>query len=60
MFWIKYDILRSYFNKFNVSKIYSELENGYFVDHNEPTKTHSLERIFGYIVQDKGKKILGI
>jgi len=60
MFWVKYDILRKYFNKFNITKMYDELEEGYFVDHHEPTKTHSLERIFGYMVQDSGYKILGV
>ncbi|CAG7581320.1 MAG: hypothetical protein SLAVMIC_00784 [uncultured marine phage] len=60
MFWVRYDIIRKYFNKTNTPQIYNELETGYFIDHHEPTKTHSLERILGYIVQDSGYKILGI
>ena len=60
MFLVRWEILKNHFNKFNVIKIYDELENGYFHDNDSSTKTHALERIFGYMVESNNKKIIGV
>lgn len=60
IFMVRFDVLKKYLNKDNTKEIYLELEEGYFTDHKNPTKTHALERIFGYMVGDCGKKIIGV
>jgi len=60
MFMMRFDVLKKYLNINNTSEIYKELEEGYFTDHKNPTKTHALERIFGYMVGECGKKIIGV
>lgn len=59
MFWIKYPILRKYFNTHTITKIKGLLENGYFTDYETGTYTHALERVLGYIVSDSNKIIDG-
>ena len=56
MFMVDFSILENYFENKTMS-IYDELEEGYFQDHMKPKKTHSLERILGFIVYDDNKVI---
>ncbi len=60
MFWIKYTIIKRYFNTYAIRKIHSKLESGYFTDYELGTYTHSLERVLGYIVSDSNKIIDGV
>ena len=60
MFMCRFEIMKKYLNIVNTIDIYKELEEGYFTDHRNPTKTHALERILGYMVGDCGKKIIGV
>ena len=54
MFWVKWSIYRSAFNKSNINEIYKQLETGNVM---EPSITHAMERIFGIIVTSNGHKI---
>jgi hypothetical protein len=58
IFMVRYDLLTTYITDPLI--VYEELETGYFHDQDESRKTHSLERIFGYMVSASGKKILGV
>lgn len=59
MFFVKFKILKKYF-RYNSMEIYNSLEEGYSSDEKEGTKTHSLERIFAYIVYSYNKKVIGV
>jgi hypothetical protein len=60
MFWVKYPIIKTYFNTYAIKKISYMLESGYFTDYETGTYTHALERIFGYMVSDSNKTIEGV
>lgn len=60
MFWMKYSIIRKYFNAYTIDKINGLLEPGYFTDYDKGTYTHAMERVFGYIVSDSNKIINGV
>jgi len=60
IFWSRFETLIKCLTTQNTIDIYNELEEGYFTDWNAPTKTHALERIFGYIIEDNGQKIVGV
>lgn len=55
MFWVRNDILKKYFDKDGCGNILKMIPKGYF---NEPSMSHSLERIFGYIVKNEGKEVI--
>lgn len=55
MFWVRNDILKKYFNDGGCENILKLIPKGYF---NEPSISHSLERIFGYIVKNEGKDVI--
>lgn len=58
IFWIKADILISFFKKYiDFSYYYDNFENGYF-QNNKPTLTHSWERIFSIIIEKSNKKTI--
>jgi len=64
MFWAKMEIFEKYFNSCSLNEIYNSLEKGAFNDFRNGTRTHALERIFGYMacqnghsIQNKMKKI---
>jgi len=63
MFWIKYSIIKKYFNLDNIRRYYNDMEDGYHFQIHKGDKeylTHSFERIFGLIVGNENKKIIGI
>jgi len=60
MFCMRFDILKRYLTPEVTMSIYNELEEGYFKDWDGPTKTHALERILGYMVEDSLMKIAGV
>lgn len=55
MFWVRNDILKKYFDKGRCENILKMIPKGYF---NEPSMSHSLERIFGYIIKNEGKEVI--
>ena len=60
MFWISGDILYDFFSKNDPEELITEMESGSFTDAQSGTKTHAFERVFGLIVLNYGKKILGV
>jgi lipopolysaccharide biosynthesis protein len=50
IFWSRTGIFKKYFNAAVIDHIYSKLEEKQFDDYSQGTYTHSLERIFGYII----------
>lgn len=60
MFWIKFSVLEKYFKNANLQDIYDKLEVGYVTDKKAGTRTHSLERIWGYAVTNAGLRIHGV
>lgn len=58
IFWIKADILISFFKKnINFSYYYEKFESGYFKN-NKPTLTHAWERFFSIIIEKSKKKTI--
>lgn len=59
MFWIRWDILKSFFDFYDINQIYrlSIEDRG---DIKDPSFTHYLERFFGHLVQMKEMKLIGI
>lgn len=49
IFWIKWDILSSFFTVNKIDELYSMLEKGYS-ENKRPTVVHSIERLFGIII----------
>lgn len=60
MFWVRDKIFRSFFEKYSPLEIRSTLEFGNVLDDNNPTNTHSWERLFGWMVTSQGYKIKGV
>lgn len=64
MFWVKPELLYKYLTIDVIQKIYPRLEIGYFkqIDPKKDSEyiTHAMERLFGYMVEDSGLKIVGI
>ena len=61
MFWIKHSLLKKYIK--DPMKYYDLLEENYHyqIDNKDQEYyTHSFERIFGHLVYNEGKKIIGI
>jgi lipopolysaccharide biosynthesis protein len=60
MFWAKMSLFKRYFTVENLSSLYDSLEDGAFNDKEGGKRTHTLERIFGYLANQKGRGLLGI
>lgn len=60
VFLMRFEILKKYLTTDNILAVYKELETGYFKDWEAPTKTHALERMFGYMTQNSGYRIVGV
>lgn len=64
MYWIRFQIFRQYLEDFSrtgrLQELYDQLENGYVVDDKNGTRTHALERIWGYAVTNAGFRIHGV
>lgn len=60
IFWVDGHIFLNKFKGVNLNNLRNNLEFGSFTDHRNPTNTHAFERIFGLIVLDVNKKIIGI
>ena len=57
MFWIKAEIVRSFFQKFSPLQIRCTLEKGNVMDTHQATITHAWERLFAAMVISSGKSI---
>lgn len=57
MFWVRYNIIRKYFTNDMINYLLKIIPKGYL---NEPSINHSIERVFGYIIKNEGKKIIVI
>lgn len=60
MFWIRFKILKHFLSKVDTLKIYQQLEEGYVTDAKGGTHTHSLERVWGYMVTNYNQRICGV
>lgn len=60
MFWVRYDIYKSFFIKNNPIKIIRTFEKNSFIDNRELKWTHAFERVLGLIILNDNKKILGV
>jgi len=60
IFWIRSELLRDFFSKHSPLKIRSKLEHGNVLDFNKGTYIHSWERIFSWLANIYGLKIVGI
>ena len=60
MFWVRADIINSFFKKNNPLTIRATLEKGNVMDNEQGTYTHSWERMFSWIALDQGYYIKGI
>lgn len=60
IFWIKGDILDTFFTKQLLIKCYNEFENNYCgsMINNREGKPHAFERFFGVLVKECGKKVI--
>lgn len=59
MFWVRFDIIEEFFTKHDISKILRTFEKNSFTDNKSLRWTHAFERVFGLIVLDSNKKIIG-
>jgi len=59
IFWIKWDILKSFFTVNVIDDIYSHLEKGY-MSNNTPTYVHSMERLLGILIINYKTKYLDL
>ena len=59
MFWVRWDILKSFLDSYDVNQIYrlSIEDRG---DVKDPSFTHYLERFFGHLVKMKEMRLIGI
>lgn len=57
MFWVRSEPFEKFFNKFHPLELRSKLESGNVLDNFKGTHTHSLERIFSWIVTSQGYTI---
>lgn len=60
MFWAKYSIFKNLLRDVDIPAAYSELETGYVTDRQQGTRTHALERIWGYAVTNAGLQLKGV
>ena len=60
MFWIRAEIVHSFFKKYSPLDIRETLETGNVLDHEYGTKTHAWERVLSWIAIDQGYYIKGI
>ena len=60
MFWVRASIFEHFFKINNPLKLRSGLEEGNVLDAESGTRTHSLERVFGWIALNQGFSIKGI
>ena len=60
IFWIKADIIKSFFKEnIDFKYYYKNFEYGYF-ENNKPTLTHTWERFFTIIIHNSGKKTITV
>lgn len=57
MFIVDYNVLLSSFTIEDLDILYEKMPNGYKRDH---SPAHHMERIFGFVVQNKGYQIIGV
>ena len=55
VFWIRYNILDTFFNIKNIDNIYKTLETGHSINP-KPTNVHSWERMFGVLINSYNYK----
>jgi lipopolysaccharide biosynthesis protein len=60
MFWVRSEIIVSFFKRYNALKIRATLENGNVLDNEFGTKTHAWERMLSWIAGSQGYYIQGI
>jgi lipopolysaccharide biosynthesis protein len=60
MFWVRGDIINTFFKKYNALKIRATLEKGNVLDNENGTYTHSWERMLSWIAGNQGYFIQGI
>ncbi|HET6224764.1 MAG TPA: rhamnan synthesis F family protein [Bacteroidia bacterium] len=60
MFWIRAEIMQSFFSKYSALEVRSTLEKGNVLDNINGTYTHSWERMLCWIALDQGYLIKGI
>ncbi|MBA3706225.1 MAG: hypothetical protein H0W84_10105, partial [Bacteroidetes bacterium] len=60
MFWIRAEIMNSFFRKNNALDIRATLEKGNVLDHEHGTYSHSWERMLSWIAIDQDYYIKGI
>jgi lipopolysaccharide biosynthesis protein len=60
IFWIRTDLLRTFFAERPILSIRSDLESGNALDFNKGTYIHAWERIMSWIATSQGYKIHGI
>jgi hypothetical protein len=59
MFWVRASIFEDFFSMYSPLSIRAQLEEGNVLD-DEPTITHTWERLLSWLVTSKGYKIKGI
>lgn len=60
IFWIRSDLLSSFFRSRNIWNIHSKLESGNTLDFSNGTRLHAWERIFSWIATSQGYRVYGI
>jgi lipopolysaccharide biosynthesis protein len=60
MFWVRSEIIGSFFKKYNALKIRATLEKGNVLDNEYGTNTHAWERMLSWIAGSQGYYIQGI
>jgi lipopolysaccharide biosynthesis protein len=60
MFWARAEPFLGFFAQHDPLAIAAELETGDHYDDDQPTRTHALERIFGYLITGQGYIIRGL
>jgi len=60
IFWIRTNLLQSFFKNRSIAKIRGELEMGNIMDFNKGTYVHSWERIISWIASSQGHTLYGL
>ena len=60
MFWVRFDIFKDFFTKNDITRIIRTFERNSFTDNKKLKWTHAFERVFGMIVTEYDKKIIGV
>jgi lipopolysaccharide biosynthesis protein len=60
MFWIRAELIISFFSRYSSLEIRSSLEKGNVLDYKKGTYTHAWERMLSWIATDSGYSIKGI